>query len=253
MVPIVYTHRRLLDKELTVSPPNGNRTRDSYIGETNFDTNMVIILAALLCALICALGLNSIVRCALRCSRRFALETPEQAAARLAATGLKKSHLRQIPVAVYGSRGVNIPATECPICLGEFEDGDKVRVLPKCNHGFHVSCIDTWLLSHSSCPNCRHSLLDQQNPSVTTPSSSRQGVAGEQSSAAGSGRRGSVVVAIREESWCGINFNFYSKVHNIDMGLWSSKSSSRINTERVQFSSYGRLVNVFRTSRIVAK
>lgn len=196
MYPIVCHHRRLLDKELTVPPPNGNRTRDSYTGETNFDTNMVIILAALLCALICALGLNSIVRCALRCSRRFALETPEQAAARLAATGLKKSHLRQIPVAVYGS-GLNIPATECPICLGEFEDGDKVRVLPKCNHGFHVSCIDTWLLSHSSCPNCRHSLLEQN---TTITSSSSRGVAGEQSSENGPDREGSVVVAIREGS-----------------------------------------------------
>ncbi|KAF3447959.1 hypothetical protein FNV43_RR08666 [Rhamnella rubrinervis] len=195
MYPIVYSHRRVLDKELTVPPPNGNKTSDSYIGETNFDTNMVIILAALLCALICALGLNSIVRCALRCSRRFTLETPEEAAARLASTGLKKSHLRQIPVAVYGS-GVNIPATECPICLGEFQDGDKVRVLPKCNHGFHVSCIDTWLLSHSSCPNCRHSLLEHQ--AIT--SCSGQGVAGEQSSANGSGWQGSVVVAIREGS-----------------------------------------------------
>ncbi|KAI6673327.1 hypothetical protein NL676_001233 [Syzygium grande] len=139
---------------------------DSYISETNFDTNMVIILAALLCALICALGLNSIVRCALRCSRRFVAETPEQAAARLATTGLKRRDLRQIPVAVYGSASAaaSIPATECPICLGEFVDGEKVRVLPKCNHGFHVRCIDTWLLSHSSCPNCRHSLLDRRPP-----------------------------------------------------------------------------------------
>lgn len=152
-------HRRLLDTELTLAPANWNRTHDSYISETNFDTNMVIILAALLCALIGALGLNSIVRCALRCSRRFTLETPGQTAARLATTGLKKRHLRQIPVAVYGT-GVNVPATECPICLGEFADGEKVRVLPKCNHGFHVRCIDTWLLSHSSCPNCRLSLLE---------------------------------------------------------------------------------------------
>uniref|UniRef100_A0A5B6YM96 RING-type E3 ubiquitin transferase n=1 Tax=Davidia involucrata TaxID=16924 RepID=A0A5B6YM96_DAVIN len=154
-------HRRVLDTEPPGMPPpaKGNMTSGSYISQSNFDTNMVIILATLLCALICALGLNSVVRCALRCSRRFAVETPEQAAARLAATGLKKRALRQIPVAVYGS-GVNIPATECPICLGEFLDGEKVRVLPKCNHGFHVKCIDTWLVSHSSCPNCRHSLLE---------------------------------------------------------------------------------------------
>ncbi|KAM6550417.1 hypothetical protein CsatB_000225 [Cannabis sativa] len=159
--------RRILDAALTVPSPatattttNGNRTRDSFISETNFDTNMVIILAALLCALICALGLNSIVRCVLRCSNRLT-ETPEQAAARLARTGLKKSRLRQLPVAVYGS-GMEIPSSECPICLGDFEDGEKVRVLPKCNHGFHVRCIDTWLVSNSSCPNCRHSLLEQK-------------------------------------------------------------------------------------------
>ncbi|MQL91383.1 hypothetical protein Taro_023994 [Colocasia esculenta] len=62
------------------------------------DTNMGIILAALLCALICALMFNSIVRCVLWCGRRMAFETPEEAAARLAGTGLKKRTLRQIPI-----------------------------------------------------------------------------------------------------------------------------------------------------------
>lgn len=168
-------HRRLLD----MPPPSSTDTKlnqtdqrggDTYTSETNFDTNMVIILAALLCALICALGLNSIARCAMRCSRRFVLETPEQAAARLATTGLKKRDLRRIPVAVYSSgenSGPRMAATECPICLSEFLDGEKVRVLPDCNHGFHVRCIDTWLASHSSCPNCRHSLLEKGSTSAT--------------------------------------------------------------------------------------
>lgn len=146
-------------------PGQINNTRAAYLNETTFDTNMVIILAALLCALICALGLNTIVRCALRCGHRFHMESPEQAAARLAATGLKKRHLRQLPVAVYGD-GSEIPATECPICLTEFADGEKVRVLPKCNHGFHVKCIDTWLHSHSSCPNCRLSLLEKTTSKI---------------------------------------------------------------------------------------
>ncbi|GLT69180.1 hypothetical protein SLA2020_413520 [Shorea laevis] len=191
-------HRRLLETEqLTLPPDNGNRTRESYISETNFDTNMVIILAALLCALICALGLNSIVRCALRCSRRFALETAEQTAARLAATGLKKRDLRQIPVAVYGS-GVNIKATECPICLGEFEDGEKVRVLPKCNHGFHVRCIDKWLLSHSSCPNCRHSLLE--HPTSSTSGTNQQVPQAQSSGNGPAGTQGSVVIVVNQES-----------------------------------------------------
>lgn len=72
---------------------------------------------------------------------------------------------------VYGGAGEDIPVTECPICLGEFEKGDKVRMLPKCNHGFHVRCIDTWLVSHSSCPNCRNSLLVEGE--------SKDGVAGD--------------------------------------------------------------------------
>ncbi|GAV67296.1 zf-RING_2 domain-containing protein [Cephalotus follicularis] len=155
----------MLDTELHKPAAYVNRsTHDSNVNQSFFDTNMVIILAALLCAIVGALGLNSLVRCAFR---RFVMETPEQAASRLAATGLKKRHLRQIPVAVYGA-DVEIPSTECPICLGEFVDGEKVRVLPKCNHRFHVKCIDTWLGSHSSCPTCRHSLLQHTTTSTNS-------------------------------------------------------------------------------------
>lgn len=158
--------RLLLDTEtqLPPRPPiNGNRTSGSFLAsDASFDSNMVIILASLLCALICAVGLNTIVRCALRCGHRFVFETPEQAAARLAATtGLKKHALRQIPVVVYDAGVLNIPATDCPICLEGFVRGEMVRILPKCNHGFHVKCIDKWLASRSSCPICRHILCDR--------------------------------------------------------------------------------------------
>ncbi|XP_058753102.1 RING-H2 finger protein ATL74-like [Vicia villosa] len=173
-------HRLLLDADSTsTSTSDMNRPRESFTatGDSNFDTNMVFILAALLCALIFALGLNSIVRCALRCSHRYAFETPDETIARLASKGLKKSALRKIPITVYGSGGsanssTSFAATECPICLGEFVDGEKVRVLPKCNHGFHVRCIDKWLLSHSSCPTCRQSLIEYPNPSSSSEGSS---------------------------------------------------------------------------------
>ncbi|XP_054784432.1 RING-H2 finger protein ATL74-like [Prosopis cineraria] len=196
-------HRRLLDAGLSVSPAYGNKTRESFVGDVNFDANMVIILAALLCALICALGLNSIVRCVLRCGRRFSTGTTEQTTARLVSTGLKKRHLSQIPVKVYGP-AANIPATECPICLGEFEKGDKVRMLPKCNHGFHVSCIDTWLLSHSSCPNCRHSLLEKPTNSKSNSNSNRRSeggeVAGARDPADGSGNMQVPVAVVDEQA-----------------------------------------------------
>lgn len=154
-------------------PPSlGDRTGDLYYNsEKNFDSNMVIILAALLCALICALGLNSIVRCAMRCSNRFnSPETLEEAGPHLAAnsTGLKKrAFTGQIPEVTYKAGLISILVTDCPICLGEFADGEKVRVLPKCNHGFHVKCIDKWLWSHTSCPLCRQQLLDESASSGT--------------------------------------------------------------------------------------
>lgn len=37
----------------------------------------------------------------------------------------------------------------CVICMAEYDEGDRLRVLP-CNHSFHVGCIDRWLSgSHS--------------------------------------------------------------------------------------------------------
>ncbi|GAB4827698.1 hypothetical protein Ancab_034584 [Ancistrocladus abbreviatus] len=153
---------RLLDPQrILLDHSNGSKVHGSYAsGEANFDANMMIILAVLLCVLICALGLNSIVRCALRCVHRMASESADETSARLAIKGLKRSALRQIPIVVYGMHNSRkMKGTDCIICLGEFEEGDKVRVLPMCCHGFHVRCIDIWLLSHSSCPTCRQSIV----------------------------------------------------------------------------------------------
>ncbi|KAK9723704.1 hypothetical protein RND81_05G019100 [Saponaria officinalis] len=162
------THRRLLttvESSAASTPEMANSTAEAELSQANFDTNMVIILAALLCAMVCALGLNSVVRCVLRCSRRG--PTVRVGGSAGGGGGLKRSVLDKVPIHVYGadhhggggSGGGGGGEEECPICLGEFVDGDKVRVLPKCNHMFHVKCVDTWLGLHSSCPNCRHSVV----------------------------------------------------------------------------------------------
>jgi len=47
---------------------------------------------------------------------------------------------------------------ECPICINDFQRGDIVRRLPECDHVFHKSCIDLWLLRSADCPLCKRSV-----------------------------------------------------------------------------------------------
>ncbi|KAG6647907.1 RING-H2 finger protein ATL5-like [Carya illinoinensis] len=68
--------------------------------------------------------------------------------------GLDPSILHALPTFTYSFKTHDSPL-ECAVCLSEFEDDDKGRVLPKCEHFFHVECIDTWFQSVSNCPLCR--------------------------------------------------------------------------------------------------
>ncbi|XP_022870174.1 E3 ubiquitin-protein ligase RLIM-like [Olea europaea var. sylvestris] len=44
---------------------------------------------------------------------------------------------------------------QCYICLADYEEGDKIRVLP-CHHEYHMLCVDKWLKEiHGVCPLCR--------------------------------------------------------------------------------------------------
>ncbi|XP_072960063.1 RING-H2 finger protein ATL39-like [Typha angustifolia] len=63
-----------------------------------------------------------------------------------------------IPAFVYettpGEGGAEA-ASSCSVCLEGVKGGETVRKMPICGHMFHVDCIDMWLGSHSTCPNCR--------------------------------------------------------------------------------------------------
>ncbi|KAJ0612728.1 putative transcription factor C2H2 family [Helianthus annuus] len=50
-------------------------------------------------------------------------------------------------------------AFDCAVCLCEFTQMDSLRLLPLCSNNFHMHCIDTWLLSNSTCPLCRGALF----------------------------------------------------------------------------------------------
>ncbi|XP_058113906.1 RING-H2 finger protein ATL13-like [Magnolia sinica] len=75
--------------------------------------------------------------------------------------GVDQSFLDSLPVFLYKAIIRLKNPFDCAICLCEFKADDKLRLLPKCSHAFHLVCIDTWLLSHSTCPLCRVSLLPE--------------------------------------------------------------------------------------------
>ncbi|OEL25508.1 RING-H2 finger protein ATL46 [Dichanthelium oligosanthes] len=55
-----------------------------------------------------------------------------------------------------------VRAFDCAVCLCEFADDDRLRLLPACGHAFHVACIDVWLRSSATCPLCRTKLSARQ-------------------------------------------------------------------------------------------
>ena len=73
--------------------------------------------------------------------------------------GLQPSVISSIRVCKYKRGDGLVEGTECSVCLGEFEEDESLRLLPKCNHAFHIPCIDTWLRSHTNCPMCRAPII----------------------------------------------------------------------------------------------
>ncbi|KAJ3123044.1 hypothetical protein HK098_002264 [Nowakowskiella sp. JEL0407] len=69
--------------------------------------------------------------------------------------------VKQLETRVVGNGNGVCEGDECIICLDEFKNGVKVKVLP-CKHEFHVECIDRWLLHQKkTCPMCKREIGSQ--------------------------------------------------------------------------------------------
>lgn len=83
-----------------------------------------------------------------------------------AGKGLSPEELEKVPKV----RGEElVMGNECAVCLDEIESDQTARMVPGCNHGFHLQCADTWLSRNSICPVCRAAFgpeffLSSQNP-----------------------------------------------------------------------------------------
>lgn len=86
---------------------------------------------------------------------RFVFAPGQQLAVASGWRGLDTNILKSLPDQIFQAKDFE-EGLECAVCLCELEEGEKVRFLPKCNHGFHLQCINMWFQSHSTCPICRN-------------------------------------------------------------------------------------------------
>ncbi|KAM0922083.1 hypothetical protein ACQ4PT_006335 [Festuca glaucescens] len=140
-------------------------------------------------------------------------EEPSSSATRAAAPGEQEQRrrglgmplIRMLPVVTFtaaeeGRRAST--SSECAVCLSEFAERERVRLLPGCSHAFHIDCIDTWLQGSARCPFCRRSVT-LPPPPLLPPLHGHGDVRRDELAGGRNEDTGSIVIEVRgeHESW----------------------------------------------------
>ncbi|KAK9990317.1 hypothetical protein SO802_025302 [Lithocarpus litseifolius] len=141
--------------------------------------------------------------------------------------GLDRAVIETFPIIeVKNLRTVKVTATtlECAVCLGEFEDHETLRLLPKCSHAFHTDCIDAWLSSHVTCPVCRAKLTNCDTTTAATTTTTVEST--ESTQETGGVQNDHVVINVDDNPPRGKFLRSHSTGHSL------SQPGVEINTER---------------------
>ncbi|XP_028806239.1 E3 ubiquitin-protein ligase ATL6-like [Neltuma alba] len=142
----------------------------SFASHQNWDPSIAAMVGALFCAFLFMGFFSVYLR---RCSDEEAATVPTGDWSCSCSEGIERKVLDTLPILVYSTikdLKMGKGALECAVCLNEFKDYETLRLLPKCNHVFHPSCIEAWLSSHVTCPVCREKVNpDYDQVAITVP------------------------------------------------------------------------------------
>ncbi|KAK1379842.1 RING-H2 finger protein ATL16 [Heracleum sosnowskyi] len=170
-----------------ISPPSPSHLHSSHNG---FPIIVIAIIGILATAFLLLSYYIFVIKCCLNWQRidilgRFSLSRSRRRedllmgyATTYGNRGLDESVIRSIPIFQFKKvekedAEMGNSFVECAVCLNEFHEQEKLRMIPNCGHLFHIDCIDVWLQNNANCPLCRTSIsfahqfppLDQERPS----------------------------------------------------------------------------------------
>jgi len=138
---------------LLIDRPNCNADSDYILtAVVIYDLSMTVVVFAVLAVMIWFFGFNA--TCIAVCPPAAIVLSMSHT--KPAAHTMTTSALKSLTTVTYQAGMFEPTDRLCAICLNEFAPGDTLRVLTRCAHHYHTTCVDMWLVSHGgTCPICR--------------------------------------------------------------------------------------------------
>ncbi|CAN4087262.1 unnamed protein product [Withania somnifera] len=186
---------------------------------------MIKVLISIFIVVFLVTILRMYIKCLVR--RRPALGRGTSYTARNSrnSSGLDSSVITSLPIFLYKKNDPH-EIKECSICLSTIEDGELVRILPNCNHNFHVECIDKWFNCNLTCPICRTKLEPRLLPEP------REGVASHMTPSTPTIQNGNLSIVVSHEGTSTSGNGASSRLSSFKRIILSrERSSQRLQTQ----------------------